>query len=247
MRIILGHDYYDNVLAYGHDAHVTFVREREHYIKMNDSPLSQDIIYFYVQPNKKERRYISANQFYVGDTQFYIWAISVIFCGKRYNGIRVSAHGLEKEWFFWDYARFNEFLTEHGHYMNTQKDTSSSWERWYGSARFRNEAYFGVKDLSPAEVDWLIANRVTILTNDANTRVFDLNSENTWRVNGDNLKDLHFFKIVDAYTAFQEIEMWIGGVLPAQGNPMVVITDDKVKAEKHGFDRWSFRKMKEGG
>ncbi len=39
--------------------------------------------------------------------------------------------------------------------------------------------------------------------------------------------------------------MWVGGVLPRSGNPMVEITDDKVKAHKAGFDQWSFRKMPE--
>lgn len=35
------------------------------------------------------------------------------------------------------------------------------------------------------------------------------------------------------------------GSWPQTGNPMVVITDNEVKAAKHGFDKWSFRRHKE--
>jgi hypothetical protein len=29
MKIVTGHDYYDSALAFGHDDHVTFVREKK--------------------------------------------------------------------------------------------------------------------------------------------------------------------------------------------------------------------------
>jgi hypothetical protein len=55
------------------------------------------------------------------------------------------------------------------------------------------------------------------------------------------LKPWEFYKIFDAYTAFQEISMYVGGVLLAPVNPVPNIPDDTMRDIK-GFDKWSFRK-----
>lgn len=55
------------------------------------------------------------------------------------------------------------------------------------------------------------------------------------------LKNLGFQKVLDPYQAFQEISMFVGGVLPQSGNEMVQI-DDKRMAEKKGFGhKYAFR------
>jgi len=56
-----------------------------------------------------------------------------------------------------------------------------------------------------------------------------------------NLKDYKFYKVVDSFTAFQEIQMYISGVLGA-GEKEIIEVDDKYKIPQHGFDKWSFRK-----
>lgn len=58
------------------------------------------------------------------------------------------------------------------------------------------------------------------------------------------LQDYEFYKKVDSFQAFQEIQMFLGGVLGINEKPMIVI-DDKHKIAQHGFDKWSFRKEKE--
>ena len=55
------------------------------------------------------------------------------------------------------------------------------------------------------------------------------------------LKDLQFYKVFDAFTAFQEIQMFISGVLGTGEKEMVEI-EDKYKIGQHGFDKWSFRR-----
>lgn len=55
------------------------------------------------------------------------------------------------------------------------------------------------------------------------------------------LRELGFFKVKDPFAAFQEISMYLGGVLRAGENPMVAISD-KDKVAKHGMDEWSFRR-----
>jgi hypothetical protein len=56
------------------------------------------------------------------------------------------------------------------------------------------------------------------------------------------LKDYQFYKVFDTFTAFQEIQMYISGVLGVGENPVIEISD-KDKITQHGFDpKWSFRK-----
>jgi len=58
-----------------------------------------------------------------------------------------------------------------------------------------------------------------------------------------NLSDYQFYKVFDAFQAFQEISMFMGGVL-GRGEKEIVEVADKYKIEQHGFDKWSFRKEK---
>jgi len=57
------------------------------------------------------------------------------------------------------------------------------------------------------------------------------------------LKNLKFFKVLDTYTCFQELSMFVGGVMGGKCPPMVEISDE-VRLAKHGFNKWSFRKQK---
>lgn len=56
------------------------------------------------------------------------------------------------------------------------------------------------------------------------------------------LKTYEFFRIKDPFTAHQELSMYVGGVLNQPEREMVHITDHD-KVHKHGFDKWSFRKL----
>lgn len=55
------------------------------------------------------------------------------------------------------------------------------------------------------------------------------------------LKEYEFYKIFDAVQAFQEISMFIGGVLGNKEKEIINVAD-KYKIAQHGFDKWSFRK-----
>jgi len=55
------------------------------------------------------------------------------------------------------------------------------------------------------------------------------------------LKDYEFYKVMDAFTAFQEVSMFIGGVLGIGEKEMIEVAD-KHKITQHGFNKWSFRK-----
>jgi hypothetical protein len=58
------------------------------------------------------------------------------------------------------------------------------------------------------------------------------------------LKDYEFYKVFDTFQAFQEVEMFMGGVLGA-GEKEITEVADKYKITQHGFNKFSFRKDKE--
>ncbi len=56
-----------------------------------------------------------------------------------------------------------------------------------------------------------------------------------------NLNKFQFFKCLDPYSAFQNIEMFINGVASTPCNPPIEISDVD-KRDSRGFDKMSFRK-----
>lgn len=80
--------------------------------------------------------------------------------------------------------------------------------------------------------EWSIQNKITIALTDYSHEEIDINP---------NLSQLSFQKQFDPYSAYQEIEMWIGGVLT--NNEIISEISDKDKINQHGFDKWSFRKQ----
>ena len=51
---------------------------------------------------------------------------------------------------------------------------------------------------------------------------------------------MKFQTIFEPFTAFQEIEMFLGGVIGSNENNIIEI-EDKYRIESHGFNKWSFR------
>ena len=56
------------------------------------------------------------------------------------------------------------------------------------------------------------------------------------------LKQYNFYKVKEPYIAFQEIYMFISGVLGTESKPLIQISDNDMR-DKKGFDKWSFKKL----
>ena len=54
------------------------------------------------------------------------------------------------------------------------------------------------------------------------------------------LKELEFFRLIDTFTAYQELQMYFGAM--AQPNKPIPQVSDKDMISIKGFDKWSFRK-----
>jgi hypothetical protein len=55
------------------------------------------------------------------------------------------------------------------------------------------------------------------------------------------LADFGFQRKLDAFSTFQELSMYLGGVLGRSAPPMLSVSDE-IRASKKGFDEWSFRR-----
>lgn len=55
------------------------------------------------------------------------------------------------------------------------------------------------------------------------------------------LKDMEFYRVADPFTAFQELSMYISGVMGGRSPGVVDIGNDD-RIAKHGFNEWSFRR-----
>jgi hypothetical protein len=58
------------------------------------------------------------------------------------------------------------------------------------------------------------------------------------------LTDYQFYRMFDAYTAYQEIEMFMNNEIVRPDDPFIEPISDEAKAQAHGFDKFSFRKDK---
>ena len=65
----------------------------------------------------------------------------------------------------------------------------------------------------------------------------------TLRVNP-NLKSFGFHSVMDPYTAYQELSMFMDNNMAQQLDPIPKMTDE-LKVHAHGFNQWSFRTHKE--
>jgi hypothetical protein len=243
MRIISKfHDYYDSAMAHGSDPTVVFSRETKEgpnelidLVKLEgDMAQGRWSGYGYgsVQPwNANEYGSVSfARYFYV------------IFCGKLYPGVH---------FYKWDKHRMSpgggrgDHIQTYHYDFNEFKAYAS---QWLGENHYRYHGDLPEKRLKITEghfnrradglMDWCITNRNAIYTL---YRKSD-NYKKEWIIEtSPSLMELQFYKVHDAWSVYQELSMWYGGIVPRDGVKMVEISD-KVRAEKHGMDKWSFRK-----
>lgn len=261
MRIIRGHDYYDSALAYGRDDDITFVRETR-LIGTRSCPLNEwgfmpSLFYIglsrggYPMHNNKYTEMVNG---YKTEREFSIAV--VYFAGKRYTGV-VAHNGLDSVESIWSYESLVHFAAQHGLQLNEGTDSG----RGYYANKFTPVTLaesFIPREATSKELEWMIQNKIAIAlyTDELGPHHrFDgfvpaRNESNIpWRCNSADpehtLRRYGFMKALDAYSALQELSMFVGGIMGGNPPNMVKITDEKTLVAKHGFDKWSFRRMPE--
>jgi hypothetical protein len=230
MKIISDfHDYYDSVMIYGQDSDVVFNRDPITYdispynseiikklVMMTNRPLDlykwyQPSIIDYVKPKMLEYEY-SFNPF------------RIIFCGEIYPGIQITE---TKNVFISSNTYIFYTLDELFYFLDEKKlFVEKKFKRGFDYKRVCKSYFEGYS----VDRDFLIKNKITIV----------IRAYNKILIN-EELQKFGFYKVLDAYSAFQTLNQWISGTLTYPPNIMLEI-EDKYKVESHGFDsKYGFR------
>jgi hypothetical protein len=232
MRIISDfHDYYDSAQSMGQDQSLVYLRKRE------------EIESFYQFPSMSNVRCWSRK---LSKLKLDISSWTVGFCGRIYPVIqlerfRYSTNKLSV--FCYNFNEVNQFIENQfdkdviSSYQGKAKTniTKDLWPRNMRNSDFVK--YFQwFKDHASSFSKRFLEKRSPIFLVECDGGIEK--QELVWNA---RLADVEFFKIMDTYTAFQEIAMYYGGLAsPEKPIPEV---PDKTMVTAKGFDeKWSFRK-----
>jgi hypothetical protein len=230
VRIIGGHDYYDSALAYGRDDDILFVRDTLEVEHIN-IPLAWPNVTVFSRGRYENN--VSTHE--VDKETRYHRLLRLYVCGVSYTGVEIYTTLGYKE-VIWQYDKLVEYAAKN--------ELRIPKHRYWGFHDQNLEEFWNTKT-TQKELDWLIDNRVAIAVGGYTGT--NLNKEQVWYCNDAKiypLRSLQFQKVIDPFTLFQELSMFVGN-LPKDGPPMVQITDPDIKIAKHGFNKWSFRRHKD--
>lgn len=239
-------DYYDSVQQYGRDESILYLRNEE-----------------YFQPDKsgyvKERfhpsDYPQPNQIWVGNRtqqlqgELSTHGFAILFCGKYYRGLKMEIGG---SWsnnnsiqFCYSTESAMAFLTKHNiptsytfrKEIITPGVNEKSLERY-----FSEKVEVSKPDMNQIHKCPVILSAVLGAYRDSYSVRDQSKNASVHVVKNPCLRDLEFYRVMDANTAYQELSMFLGGVMASNGPSMVEVSE-KTRIEKRGFDKWSFRKM----
>lgn len=273
MRIIGGRDYYDSGMAWGRDEAVMFLRSGDRTMSQRevDQILQlphRDLAFrlkgesggYVGSPGRAHHGdYVQAAS--VGRVNHVAEYARVVLCGVLHDGMRITTRErygsptpIDQRW-IWTAAGYRAYALDHGlEYDEGKATTARHWIHRGGTHVYAEtpvlplDEWFAPVKLVGESRDAILDHRITILScNSTITAVRGPDgAARPWLIDQPTLGAMEFAKAVDPYTAFQEISMWKSGVLGSDGARMVEITDDRIKAEKHGFHHpTSFRRAKE--
>ena len=215
MRIISKfYDYYDCIQKFGIDRSIIYKREEQE-IK-NDLP--EAIKEFY--------KYRSGTYHIDGNHSARCFAIIII--DKSYFGLHLSDYVHEPSFkyvhhYFYTEESLNKYLSD----RNIQVDSNVYRGR-------KGSLPIGCVDIG---MDLAIKYKSPIFTYDCK----EYGNEYTFKKDT-FLKEYQFYKVMEPLEIYQKIQQFISGVLSTPEKEPWPISD-KLKAESHGFDKWSFRKQ----
>jgi hypothetical protein len=216
--LILGknRDYYDGVVGtVGIDKTIVYNRKTEEFEdKIPDEFTSTYNLNIYSLNERGKEKY-----------KYFTYFV-ICFCGKTYIGWKLLTKN-DKVKIIYGINNIKEFIT------------GTNWSRGVSFI----DMYQGL--LQHDFIDIYRKYNTPIFMYDSNANSFQIQYNHIRKfIINPILKEYKFYRVLDAYTVFQEIMMFIGGVLGTNENNIIDV-DDKYKISQHGFDKWSFRKEPE--
>jgi len=149
----------------------------------------------------------------------------VVFCDKVYKGVRCTDL-YSKKYFYTKESLYN--------YAKSKKELHKlEYYNWFNKDNFFDYIPKDNKKL----LEYQYKTGIPIILYGVSNEIF----EGISVIYNPVLKDIEFYKVFNATSAFQELSMFISGVLGGQ-SPKMVELSDKYKIAKRGFNELSFRK-----
>lgn len=224
------HDYYDSIRAFGVDKSCVYKRTSEFVPKV-------DKLVINYWPTE-EIFNVNKNGYWIN---YYVNKQVIGFCGEMYPLLSVKkTHCVQPEQYFYFYSHeeFKQFFDEEG--VNLKSSRLSRW--WYSDRDFSVKNEVNIKRFFDKKTWSSLVDRFQ----EHKCPVFIYGSRNVeaasrLQINPQLIK-YRFFKVKDSQTAFQDIYMYMSGVLGSKG-PEPLPVSDKIKAQAHGHDgKYSFKK-----
>jgi hypothetical protein len=205
-------DYYDCIQSYGQDRSLVYKRFSS-VITIRDYP-------FFIWGDNNN--IVNFDSFALG------------FCGKLFKGIKIHFIKTDEKLYSFDFEEVYYIYSSYGSrksfYWNNKRN---NLKRYFDSAE--NQTF---------------VNKIFL---DNTTPIFYIEDNrfgSEWRSTNQpyqihinyNLSKINFQKVVDPYSCFQNISIYLGGLAhPEKPLPRI---PDKIMSEIKGFDKYSFRKRK---
>lgn len=236
MRIIgKTRDYYDSVRAFGIDPNCVYIRKREEYDIENINFDFNKLFYTKeIGPNKCFPYNTFIDRY---NNDFFHKLYIIGFCGRLYPCFKLTyeySHNYKSKIYtsyVYNISDIKNFLITHKLKRNIEIFENKG--RWSEFTEDNINNIFNYLKEKEKECDELFhLERIP-------TFVLDVNNKNlVWN---EILADYQFYRVVDTFTAFQELAGYISGVLGGQSPKMVDISNDDM-IHKKGFDNMSFKK-----
>lgn len=241
MKIISKHkDYYDSAIGLGIDETLVYIRNT---VEIKEP---QFLIEEEIPPHNSS---CVANSFLELHNSRWndftkespaIRYILVGFCGKTYVCAHIFWQEPKKDRYSYGMDDFNEYV--YGREILTHSILHRYLEKTNGIVKMRNllDKYHDNYQLDKLFRFYKAPVFAFSVDKKANWRHSRKSIALYGQVNP-SLKGLEFYKTMDPYTAFQEISMYLGGVLGSEEKSIIEISDED-KAKSRGFHGMSFRK-----
>lgn len=239
MRMIGGSDYYDSARAFGEDDDVVYIRKSYDTAEIISLPVVE-----FKAPRIRGPQHAKGASSDPGEFTRYKKLslthvpVDVIFAGRRFWGVMTIVAEIDKQpqtVVHWWREAFEQYIRQYD-----LVPVFSTWDQKRTIEQYRNQ--WGMTELSNVEQQYLIENGIAIAIAQHNLQ--DRKKQTQWKVNCDGLRIRQFAKAVDPYQAYQELAMYVGGVLPRQPNSTVQLEGEKIMVAKHGFhNKYAFRKQ----
>lgn len=242
-------DYYDRALALGQDERIPYVRLTERRDTGTLDPPAGPTFYHWggsfknlktkINDKPTEVRFGRSTVWICGKAYRYVYAAWSEGVPTHYSHVEGWRSLLEHREYFYTFDQLSKFVESHGFLVKDICGENVFGER---SRYAETQAYLSSQGTTEAE-QYLVEKRIVTLRLGYDGSTYP--PSKFWELDFP-LRDIQFFKLMDPYQIYQELDMYVTGVLGQQTKEVIKISD-KDRIYQHGFDKYSFRKMPEEG